>query len=102
MVNRVLIDNGSRENVIFKDTIEKIGILDIINKAKTTIHTFNRDSILSLGKIKLAIQAEPYNHLVTLILWTTGLHNIILGRNWLHKMSLSIDLSQIAPLFHSG
>lgn len=52
-----------------------------------TLHTFNRAPVQSLRIVKLAIQAEPYNHLVTFtVMDCPTLHNAIISRNWLHKM----------------
>lgn len=40
-------------------------ILNNINKEKTTLNTFNEKPVRFLGTMRLAIQAKPYNHLVT-------------------------------------
>lgn len=45
IVSRVSMDNGSGINALFMDAAEKMGILDNINKGKTTIHTFNEASV---------------------------------------------------------
>ncbi|KAM1019080.1 hypothetical protein ACFX2I_040520 [Malus domestica] len=82
LVNCVLVDNGSGFSVFFKDDAEKMGILDSINKGKTTLHTFNEASVRSLGTVKLADQAKPYNHLVTFhVMDYSTPNNAILGRN---------------------
>lgn len=41
LVSCVLVNNGSRVSVLFKDAVEKMGTLEDINKGKTTLHTFN-------------------------------------------------------------
>ncbi|KAB2622392.1 hypothetical protein D8674_024574 [Pyrus ussuriensis x Pyrus communis] len=64
MVSRVSVDNGLRINVLIMDVAEKMGILDNINKGKTTIHTFNGALVRSVRTVKFAFQAEPYNHLL--------------------------------------
>lgn len=42
-----------------------MGIIDSNNKGRTTLHTYNRAPVRSLGTIKLAIKVEPFYHLVT-------------------------------------
>ncbi|RXH92744.1 hypothetical protein DVH24_042518 [Malus domestica] len=39
--------------------------LNSINNRKNNLYTLNRTSIWSLGTVKLVVQVEPYNHLVT-------------------------------------
>lgn len=41
MVSQVMVDNGYRVNILFKDAAKKMGILDNINKSKTTMQSFN-------------------------------------------------------------
>lgn len=65
LVSCVLVDNGSGVHVIFNDVVEKVGIHDCINKGNTTFHTFNVAPIWPLRTMKLAVQAELSNHLVT-------------------------------------
>lgn len=65
LVSRILVENGSRVSVFFKDTAENMGIIDCLNKGKMTLHTFNGAPTRFLGTIKLAVQVEPYNHLGT-------------------------------------
>ncbi|RXI04862.1 hypothetical protein DVH24_039136 [Malus domestica] len=45
-----------------------MGILDNINTGKTTLHTFNRALVQSLGMVKLGVQVDFY-HLVTFHLY---------------------------------
>lgn len=81
------MDNGSGVNVLFKDAAEKMGILDTTNKGKTTLHTIKGTHVHPLGTLKLTIQAEPYNLLVTFhIMDCSTPHNVILVQDWFHKM----------------
>lgn len=41
LVSHVLVDNGSGVSVFFKNAAKNMGILNSINKSKTTLHTFN-------------------------------------------------------------
>lgn len=66
-----------------------MGILDSINKRKTTLHTFSGALVQSQKIVKPAIKAEPSNHLVTFhVMDCLTPHNVILGQNWLHKMKV--------------
>lgn len=74
---------------LFKDAAKKKGILDNINKRKTTLHTFNGALVRSPITVKLAVKAEPSNHVVTFhIMDCPTPHNVILSWNWLHKMKV--------------
>ncbi|KAM2989055.1 hypothetical protein FF2_003079 [Malus domestica] len=41
LVNIILVDNSSGVSLFFDDAVEKMEILDSVNKGKTTIYTFN-------------------------------------------------------------
>ncbi|KAM1179452.1 hypothetical protein ACFX2G_019025 [Malus domestica] len=56
--DRILVDNGFRVSVLFKDAAKKMGILDNINKGRTTLHNFNGATVQSFGTIKLAVQRK--------------------------------------------
>ncbi|KAM2096325.1 hypothetical protein COP2_019068 [Malus domestica] len=76
----ILVDNGFRVSVLFKDAAKKIGILDNINKGRTTLHNFNGATVQSFGTIKLVVQAGPYKHLVTFYMMDClTSYNAILG-----------------------
>ncbi|KAB2626198.1 hypothetical protein D8674_017858 [Pyrus ussuriensis x Pyrus communis] len=72
LVSRVLVDTGSGVSVIFNNAVEKMRILNNINKGKTTLHTFNGASILS----------RTYNHIVIFhVMDCPTPHNAIIDRN---------------------
>lgn len=81
------MDNGSRVNIIFKEVLEMMKILDSINKSMTTLPTFNGSLVQSLKIVKLVVHAKSYNYLVVFHdMDCLTLHNTILGQNWLYKM----------------
>ncbi|KAB2623881.1 hypothetical protein D8674_037834 [Pyrus ussuriensis x Pyrus communis] len=99
MVSRVLVDIGAGISIFFKDAIERMRILDIINKSKTMFHTFIETLVQSFKMAKLAIHV----YLTTTRRFSTSwiastLHNAILGSNWLYKMKASP--SYFHQLFH--
>lgn len=55
MVSPVLVDNGYAVSTLFKDTAERMRILDSINKGKTTMHAFKNSLVQSLRRIKLVV-----------------------------------------------
>ncbi|CAN6718808.1 unnamed protein product [Malus baccata var. baccata] len=59
MVSHVLVDNRYGVNILFKDAMERIRILDNINKSKITLHSFNITHVRSLKRVRLVVQAEP-------------------------------------------
>ncbi|KAM1529990.1 hypothetical protein EV2_019748 [Malus domestica] len=82
MVSCILIDNVIGVNIFFKDRINRIRILDNINKSKTLRHTFSRTFVRSLGMVKLAIQDELYTYFVFYhVIDCVTPHNAIIRRN---------------------
>lgn len=81
MVSRVLVDIRARINIFFKDTIERMMILDIINKSKTTFQAFIKTLVQSLEMVNLVVHVN----LTTTRCFSTSdcstLHNSMLGRN---------------------
>ncbi|XP_062080484.1 uncharacterized protein LOC133785249 [Humulus lupulus] len=55
-VSRVLVDNGSFANLLFKLTFTAIGLTEVeLDSCLAQIYDFNGDSLLQMGKIQLPI-----------------------------------------------
>lgn len=58
MVSRVLVDIGAGISIFFKDAVKRMKNLDIINKSKTTFHTFIKTFVQSFKMVKLTVQVN--------------------------------------------
>ena len=87
-VARVLIDGGSSVDLIFKDTLARMGISeDEIEREQTQLTGFNGSTTPSLGIIKLQVKTNGINKIVEFhVLDCLSPYNIILGRPWIHRM----------------
>ena len=67
-VRQVLIDNGSSVNVLYKTTLEKIGLtVRDLRACATTLYGFSGEGIASIGAIDLVVTLGEYPILVTKI-----------------------------------
>lgn len=55
-VHRALIDNGSSVNVLYNETLEKIGLMvSDLRACATTLYGFSGEGIVSMGAIDLVV-----------------------------------------------
>lgn len=86
-VRRVLIDNGSSVNVLYKATLEKIGLtVRDLRACTTTLYGFSREGIASIGAIDLGVTLGEYPMSVMkivefVVMDTPSAYNVILGRS---------------------
>ena len=80
-VARVLIDGGSSVDLIFKDTLKRMGIEESeIEKEQTQLTGFNESTTPSIGTIKLPVKTNGINKIVEFrVLECLSPYNIILG-----------------------
>ena len=85
-VARVLIDGGSSVDLIFKDTLARMGVSeDEIDREQTQLTGFNGSTTPSLGTIRLPVKMNGINKIVEFqVLDCLSPYNIILGRPWIH------------------
>ena len=80
-VARVLIDGGSSVDLIFKDTLKRMGIEEYeIETEQTQLTGFNGSTTPSLGTVKLPVKTHGINKIVEFqVLECFSPYNIILG-----------------------
>ena len=60
-VHRVLIDNGSSVNILYKATLEKMGLaLRDLKACSTTLYGFSGEGIACMGSIELPVNLGDY------------------------------------------
>ncbi|XP_013624871.1 PREDICTED: uncharacterized protein LOC106331064 [Brassica oleracea var. oleracea] len=87
-VAKVLVDTGSSVDLIFRDTLDKMGV-DLRNMKpwSRSLTGFNGASETMIGTIKLPVYACGVTHTVKFsVIRTKAPYNTILGTPWLHSM----------------
>ena len=87
-IKRVLEDNGSSANIIFKDALDEMGLKDAdILKVPKVLVGFSGETKYTIGEITLTTWAEGVNmtHKFNVIDCPSA-YNVILGTPWIHKM----------------
>ncbi|XP_021756079.1 uncharacterized protein LOC110721237 [Chenopodium quinoa] len=87
-MKRVLVDNGSSTNIIFKDALDQAGFKesDIIKKS-TVLVGFNGEPMNSLGEIQLPTLLKGVNMMQKFyVIDCKTAYNVIVGTPWIHKM----------------
>ena len=89
-VTKLLIDTGSSFDLIFRDTLDKMGIdLRDMMPASRTLTRFNGSSEQMIGIIHLPVYAENLTRTVKFsVIRAKVPYNAILGTPWLHSMKV--------------
>ncbi|WZZ58396.1 hypothetical protein YC2023_058503 [Brassica napus] len=87
-VTKILIDTGSSVDLIFRGTLQKMGVdLDDIKASSMTLTRFNGSSETILGTIRLPVRVCGVTRTVKFaVVSTKAPYHAILGTPWLHSM----------------
>ena len=87
-VTKILIDTGSPVDLIFRGTLQKMGVdLDDIKASSRTLSGFNGSSETILGTIRLPVRACGVTRMVKFaVVSTKAPYHAILGTPWIHSM----------------
>ncbi|XP_048611648.1 uncharacterized protein LOC106393248 [Brassica napus] len=87
-VTKVLVDTGSSVDLIFRDTLDKMGIdLRDMKPSSRTLTGFNGSSERMIGTIRLSVYARDVTQTVKFsVIRAKAPYNAILGTPWLHFM----------------
>ena len=87
-VAKVLIDTGSSVDLIFRDTLDKMGVdLRDMKPSSRSLTGFNGASETMIGTIKLPVYAYGVIRTVKFsVIRTKATYNAILGTPWLHSV----------------
>ncbi|KAF3600370.1 hypothetical protein F2Q69_00036992 [Brassica cretica] len=87
-VARVLIDTGSSDDIIFKDTLEKMGIDQFeIVKYPSPLLGLSGETTMAYGSINLAVKARIVTRVTEfLVVDHSASYNVIMGTPWLNAM----------------
>nr|XP_023898725.1 uncharacterized protein LOC112010608 [Quercus suber] len=87
-VKRVMIDQGSRVDVMYSDIFKRLGLKkQDLSKYNTTLIRFDGRVVIPEGQISLPVNMEGKEVLVTFIVVNTFLpYTAIFGRSWIKVM----------------
>ena len=87
-VARVLIDTGSLADIIFKDTLEKMGIdQSEIAKYPSPLLGLSGETTMAYGSINIAVKAGTMTRVKEfLVVDRPASYNVIMGTPWLNAM----------------
>ncbi|WZZ64819.1 hypothetical protein YC2023_076189 [Brassica napus] len=87
-VARVLIDTGSSADIIFKDTLEKMGIDQFeIVKYPSPLLGLSGEMTMAYGSINIAVKAGTVTRVTEfLVVDRPASYNVIMGTPWLNAM----------------
>jgi hypothetical protein len=86
-VKRVLIDQGSFAEVMYKGLYEKLGLKEAdLDDFSSAVFGFSGESTTPLGKTTLLVLAGPINlQTKFIVIHGSSPYNAIMGRDWLHR-----------------
>ena len=88
IVKRVLIDQGSRVEVMYPNLFRGLGLKnEDFSKYDTPLVGFNGKMVILEGQISLPVNMEGKEVMVTfIVVFSFSLYTAILGRPWIHAM----------------
>ena len=102
IVKRVLIDQGSRVEVMYPDLFRGLGLKnEDISKYDTPLVGFNGQMVILEGQISLPVNMEGKEVMVTfIVVFSFSLYTAILGRPWIHAMGAVSSTFHVKVKFH--
>ncbi|XP_021845352.2 uncharacterized protein [Spinacia oleracea] len=90
LIKRILIDNGSSENVLFLEALQEMGLEEKNNVRRSTVLVgFSGESLRTVGEISLPTYVEGVYIMTKFnVVDCPSAYNVILGRPWIHKMKV--------------
>ncbi|XP_021761212.1 uncharacterized protein LOC110726048 [Chenopodium quinoa] len=87
-MKRVLVDNGSSANIIFRDALNQAGFSESdITKRSTVLVGFNGKGMNTPGEIQLPTLLKGVNMMYKFyVIDCKTAYNVIVGTPWIHKM----------------
>ncbi|XP_010430944.1 PREDICTED: uncharacterized protein LOC104715211 [Camelina sativa] len=87
-VERVLVDTGSTVNILFWQTLEKMGVtLEQIKLEARTLTGYDGVAKASMGDVKLQVQAGGVTRKSKfVVIDAPPIYNAILGSPWIYSM----------------
>ena len=99
MVGRALIDNGWGVNILFKEAVVRMGILNEVTR-RTIVQTLRGTSLNTIRTIRLMVRAKPSKHMMTFhVMDSLSPYNVILGQEWLYAMRKIPFKDRILPRY---
>ncbi|XP_023915558.1 uncharacterized protein LOC112027119 [Quercus suber] len=88
LVKRVMIDQGSRADVMYSNLFKGLGLINQdLSKYNTPLVRFNGRVVILEGQISLPVNLEGKEVMVTFIVVDSFFpYTAILGRPWIHAM----------------
>nr|XP_023903739.1 uncharacterized protein LOC112015557 [Quercus suber] len=101
LVKRVMIDQGSRADVMYLDLFRGLGLRSgDLSKYSTPLVGFDGKVVIPEGKISLSVNMEGKEVLVTFIVMASFSPYIaILGRPWIHAMGAVLSTLHVKVKF---
>ena len=88
LVKRILVDNGSSDNIIFQAAYKDLGLEEsALTRRITPLIGFSGEVQQTVGEVTLPVYAEGVNMSTKfLVVGCDSSYNMILGRSWIHGM----------------
>ncbi|CAA7031149.1 unnamed protein product [Microthlaspi erraticum] len=92
-VAKILADIGSTVNLIFKETLDRMGLEESSIKSTSRLLTgFTAEHVYSCGTVRLPVFVSGISKLMKFIVMDKpAIYNAILGTPWLHEMKAVIS-----------
>ncbi|XP_056843235.1 uncharacterized protein LOC130495757 [Raphanus sativus] len=88
LVKRILVDNGSSNNIIFHSAFADLGLEPTaLTRKATPLVGFSGEVKQTLGEVLLPVYAEGINEATKfLVVDCPSSYNVIVGRSWIHDL----------------